>query len=89
MDCLRKIKSGEEYDILFLDYKMPELDGVETMKALRQLSFYKIPIIVCLTANASVGAKEMYISEGFDDYLSKPIDTEELDRIIRKNFSTK
>ena len=86
LECIDRIKKEEEFDILFLDHKMPELDGLETMKVLKGLEGYKIPKIVALTANAVTGAREYYVSNGFDDYISKPIDNHELDKIIRKNF---
>ena len=88
-ECIDRIKSEEEYDILFLDHKMPEIDGMQTMKILKGLEGYKIPKIIALTANAVTGAREYYLKEGFDDYISKPIDTHELDRIIKRNFNKK
>lgn len=86
LECIDKIKQEEEYDIIFLDHKMPDLDGVEAMKVIKGLEGYKIPKIVVLTANAVTGAKEYYKNEGFDDYLSKPIDVNELDKIIKRNL---
>ena len=59
---------------------------METMKVLKDLEGYNIPKIVALTANAVTGARDYYVGNGFDDYISKPIDTVELDKIIRKNF---
>ena len=84
VEFIDKIKIDEEYDIVFLDHKMPILDGVDTVKALRQLESYSLPKMVCLTANASSGASEYYKSVGFDDYLAKPLDRYELDRILKK-----
>jgi tryptophanyl-tRNA synthetase len=77
----------EVYDILFLDHKMPDIDGVQAMKILKSLDEYNIPKIVALTANAVTGAREYYLREGFDDYLSKPINMHELDKIIKRNFN--
>ena len=71
---------------MFLDHKMQELNGMELMKLLRGLEGYNLPKIVALTANAVAGAREYYLNEGFDEYLSKPIDTQELDKIITKFF---
>jgi CheY-like chemotaxis protein len=68
---------------------MPELDGMGTMKVIKGLEGYKIPRIVALTANAVAGAREYYLKEGFDEYLSKPIDTHELDKIITKFLKNK
>ena len=89
IECIDKIKEEEHYDIIFIDHVMPEIDGIETLKVLKSLQGYKLPPIIALTANAIVGMKEMYLKEGFDDYLSKPIDTHELDRIINKYFGQK
>ena len=86
-DCIYKIKDGKEYDLIFLDYVMPEMDGVNVLQVLKKLEDYKIPPIVCLTANAIVGMKEEYLKVGFDDYLSKPVNELELDKIINKYFN--
>ena len=85
-ECIYKIKEGEVYDIIFMDHMMPEMDGIEAMHILKKLDDYKVPPIVALTANAITGMKEMYLKEGFDDYLSKPINVSELDKIINKYF---
>lgn len=89
LECIDRIKQEEEYDIIFMDHKMPDLDGMEAMKVIKGLEGYKIPKIVVLTANAVTGAKEYYKNEGFDDYLSKPIDVNELDKVIKRNFKEK
>ena len=86
LECIDRIKQEEEYDIIFMDHKMPDLDGMEAMKVIKGLEDYKIPKIVVLTANAVTGAKEYYKNEGFDDYLSKPIDVNELDKVIKRNL---
>ena len=85
-DCIYKIKEGTHFDIIFMDHMMPEMDGIETLHVLKKLEGYQLPPIVALTANAIAGMKEMYLSEGFDEYLSKPINLNELDRIINKFF---
>ena len=85
-DCVYKIKEGQHYDIIFLDHMMPEMDGIEVVHILKKLADYKIPPIVALTANAITGVREMYLREGFDEYLSKPINRSELNRIINKFF---
>lgn len=85
-DCVYKVKEGTHFDVIFMDHMMPEMDGIETLHVLKQLDGYKLPPIVALTANAIAGMKEMYLSEGFDEYLSKPINTHELDRIVNKFF---
>lgn len=86
-DCIYKVKEGMQYDIIFMDHMMPEMDGIETLHVLKKLDGYKLPPIVALTANAITGMKEMYLNEGFDEYLSKPINTNELDRILNKYFN--
>ena len=88
-ECIKKIKAEEEFDIIFIDHKMQEMDGVEVMKVLRLLETYKIPRLVMLTANAMPGMKEHYIKEGFDEYLSKPIDVKELDKVIKRFYRSK
>ena len=74
------------YDIIFLDHMMPVKDGIETLKELRSLKDHpnvSTPVI-CLTANAVAGAREEYIREGFDDYLTKPINPDRLEQMILK-----
>lgn len=88
-DCVFKFKSGKHYDIIFLDHMMPEMDGIETLHIIKRLDDYYIPPIVALTANAITGMKEMYLKEGFDYYLSKPINVIELDKVIHKYFENK
>ena len=85
-DCVYRIKEGQHYDIIFLDHMMPEMDGIEVVHILKKLADYKIPPIVALTANAITGVREMYLREGFDEYLSKPINRSELNRIVNKYF---
>jgi len=62
---------------------MPEMSGVETLHKLKEIEGFTTPVVV-LTADAIKGKKEEYLSLGFDDYLSKPIDTEELARTLKK-----
>jgi len=72
------------YDVIFLDHMMPDKDGIETlkeMKALTDTPNAKTPII-CLTANAISGMREMYTNAGFDDYLTKPINVERLEMML-------
>ena len=85
-DCIYKIKDGKKYDMIFLDHMMPGIDGIEVVHILKKLEDYSIPPIVALTANAITGMREMYLEEGFDEYLSKPINISELNRIIKKYF---
>ncbi len=82
MECIRMVEK-KQYDIIFMDHMMPEMDGIETMKALRKSKFLPVYTkIIVMTANAITGAKEQYLAEGFDDYLSKPIVVEGLEKIL-------
>jgi CheY-like chemotaxis protein len=81
--CIALFKRNP-YDVIFLDHMMPDKDGIETlreMKACTDTPNQKTPVI-CLTANAVSGMREMYINEGFDDYLTKPIDTTRLENML-------
>lgn len=82
-ECLDKV-SEKHYDIIFLDDMMPEISGIETLGRLQKLenSFCKDTPVIALTANAVAGAREMYLSEGFRDYLTKPIRPETLESMI-------
>ena len=79
--CLEKIMSGEKYDIILLDDMMPKMSGVETLKKLKDVPGFSIPV-VALTANAITGMREKYIGDGFDDYLAKPIEKDEMIRVF-------
>jgi signal transduction histidine kinase/CheY-like chemotaxis protein len=72
---------NKHYDIVFMDHMMPEMDGIEATRAIRALEgdYYKNLPIIALTANAIIGMKEMFLSNGFNDYLSKPIEVLKLD----------
>lgn len=74
----------EQYDMIFIDHKMPGMDGIETLHAMDALegSLNKDTIKVALTANAISGAREEYIGVGFDDYLSKPINMDKLEKML-------
>lgn len=87
-ECLDKVKS-KHYDIILLDHMMPEMDGIETLHIMQQMEEFRQnqPVVIALTANAIVGAKEEYLNEGFVDYLSKPIDSVQLEEMIHKYLS--
>ena len=73
------------YDMIFLDHRMPEMDGIETlqrMKAMQHLC--KGKPVIALTANAISGARKEYIDAGFTDYLTKPIDSHKLESMLKK-----
>ncbi len=82
-ECLEKMENGR-YDMVFLDHMMPELDGIETLKIIKEKQLCPDTPIVMLTANAIVGDRERYLKEGFDDFLSKPIITDQLEEMLLK-----
>ncbi len=85
-ECLELMKQNRDYDLVFLDHMMPELDGIETLNLIRADSdeyMKKVPI-VALTANVMNGVRDMFISEGFNDYVPKPIDMVWVNSILRK-----
>lgn len=86
-EALERIKT-EEYDFVFMDHMMPEMDGVETLHHIRHMlsPYYQRVPIVALTANAVAGAREMLISEGFSDFLEKPIEKSVLERVLKRNL---
>ena len=84
-ECLTKLNTMR-YDIIFMDHMMPEMDGVETAHKIRAkagIYFQNVPI-VALTANAIGGAREMFLEEGFQEYVAKPIEMSQLERVLRK-----
>lgn len=86
-EALEKIES-KEFDFVFMDYMMPEMDGIETKNRIREKmdNYYKRIPIVALTANAVAGAREMFLEEGFADYIEKPIEIPVLERVLRRNL---
>lgn len=83
MECIEHIGKKEQYDLILLDDMMPKMNGKETLKKLKEDENFKIPTIA-LTANAISGVKEEYLALGFDDYLAKPIEKIELERVLKK-----
>jgi signal transduction histidine kinase/CheY-like chemotaxis protein len=81
--AIEKVKSGKVYDVIFMDHMMPGMDGVETTWVLRKKLNYK-GVIVALTANAIVGTEEMFAQNGFDGFISKPIDMRRLDAVLNR-----
>lgn len=81
--CLDKTRH-KKYDMIFLDHRMPEMDGIETIQILRneQDNPNKDTVVISLTANAVSGAREQYIEAGFNDYLTKPILPDKLETIM-------
>ena len=74
---------NETYDIVFLDHMMPKMDGIETLnEAKEKYLLGPDTIVIALTANAVVGAKDMYLNAGFNDYLSKPVEIKTLEKTL-------
>ena len=86
-ECINMLLKDDNYDIIFLDDMMPRMSGREVIKKLRNAEGFNVPTIA-LTANAIEGMKEEYLACGFDDYLAKPIEKTELERVI-KTYLTK
>ena len=74
----------EKVDMIFLDYMMPDMDGIDTLKAIRKIGDKKIANVpvVALTANAVSGARDMFLSEGFNEYMAKPIEFEKIEKVL-------
>lgn len=88
-EALDKVTQAE-YDFIFMDHMMPEMDGVETLRRIRHkigTYYQKVPIIA-LTANAVAGTREMLLEEGFNDFLEKPIERSVLERILKRTLSS-
>ena len=84
MEAIEMIRR-KNYDIVFLDHMMPKMDGIETLEKIKEEHLKAEGMtIIALTANAVVGAKEIYLQAGFDDYLSKPIEVDRLEKKLAK-----
>ncbi len=84
-ECLERV-AVKKYDLILLDHMMPEMDGVETFRRMREDPSFQTPV-VALTANAIRGAKKSYLDWGFVDYLSKPMHLEELEACLKRYLS--
>lgn len=89
IECVDLVRN-HHYDIIFLDHMMPEMDGVETLKRMEGIldNPCKDTPVIMLTANAVAGAREQYLSMGFQDFLSKPIFSDQLEDMVRKYLPT-
>ncbi|MCR4591262.1 MAG: response regulator [Lachnospiraceae bacterium] len=87
-EAIHKVHNND-YDLVFMDHMMPEMDGVEAMKQIKALAsdMGKTIPVVALTANAVSGAREMFIKEGFDGFIAKPIITSDFERVMLKIVS--
>ena len=82
--CIDNLKSGKKYDLILMDDMMPKMSGVETLQRIKaEIPEFDIPVIA-LTANALTGMREKYLADGFNDYLAKPINKDELNRVINE-----
>lgn len=85
-DAIEKA-TKKNYDIIFMDHMMPKMDGIEAMHKIHELGGYNSSVcIVALTANAIFGVKNMFLSEGFDEYLSKPVDMSLLESVLKRRI---
>ena len=81
-EAIDRVLEGKQYDIIFMDHMMPQMDGIETTMHIREQG-YQRPI-VALTANAIVGQSDVFLSNGFDGYITKPIDTRQLNETLNR-----
>jgi len=86
-EAIDKVKGGGVYDIIFMDHMMPKMDGIEATKILREMGYKGT--IIALTANAIVGQAEMFMNNGFDGFISKPIDVRQLNATLNKMIRDK
>jgi len=86
-EALEMVKNNH-YDIVFMDHMMPGMDGIETTAQIRELGsqdeYYKKLPIIALTANAVTGQKEIFLENGINDFLAKPVEIQKLDEILEK-----
>lgn len=82
-ECLKLVRK-KAYDLIFLDHMMPDLDGIAVLHKMREWKDYpcRSTPVIALTANAVTGAKEMYLNEGFQNFLSKPVNPEKMEKMI-------
>lgn len=88
-EALDKVTQAE-YDLIFMDHMMPDMDGVETLKHIRHKvgTYYQKVPIVALTANAVAGTREMLLAEGFSDFVEKPIERSVLERVLKRTINS-
>ena len=87
LEAIEKIKNGQIYDIVFMDHMMPKMDGVEAVKIIRGMGYNHT--IIALTANALIGQEKMFLNNCFDGFISKPIDSREMNRILNEYIKNK
>ena len=81
-----KLLQQKRYDIVFMDHMMPGMDGVETLHNIRSKAgaYYKNLPVIALSANAIAGAREMFVEEGFQDFVAKPVEMSNLERVLKQ-----
>jgi CheY-like chemotaxis protein len=82
-DAIALLQDQPDIDIVLMDIMMPEMDGIDTMRAIRQLPQFRTLPIIAVTAKAMKGDRERCIEAGAWDYLSKPVDTEQMLAVLR------
>jgi len=85
--AIDKINAGNIYDIIFMDHMMPKMDGMEATKIIRETGY--TGTIVALTANAIIGQMDVFLENGFDDFVSKPVDVRYLNTVLKKYIQEK
>ena len=89
VEAIDLIKNGNKFDLILMDDMMPRMSGVETLQKIKvEIPEFDIPVIA-LTANALTGMREKYLADGFNDYLAKPINKDELNRVINEYLNKK
>ena len=83
IEALDLVKENNVYDLILIDQMMPAMDGTTALSRFREIEGFNTPVVI-LTADAMKGKREEYLKEGFDDYVSKPIDRKELSRVLDK-----
>ena len=86
-EAIEKIETGNVYDIIFMDHMMPQMDGLEATRQMREAGYDGI--VVALTANALVGNNDIFKQSGFDDFISKPVDLRLLNTVLNKYIRDK
>lgn len=83
LECIELVRENT-YDVIFMDHMMPGMDGIETLKKCRELSDNKSKqaVVIALTANAVAGAREMFLENGFTDFVSKPVKGQKLEKVL-------
>jgi len=86
-EAIEKIQNGNIYDIVFMDHMMPQMDGIQATKIIREMGYTYT--IIALTANALIGQSQIFLQNGFDGFLSKPIDSRELNLVLNNFIRSK